>query len=77
MCTGFVHSYQALYGLRVLLGVFEAGLVPGVIYVTSMYYRRHEYQKRLSLMFVATSFGGAFGGVSAHSLLTHSSQLPV
>ncbi len=69
MCTGFVQSYQALYGLRVLLGIFEAGLVPGVIYVTSMYYRRHEYQKRLSLMFVATSFGGAFGGVSPLPLL--------
>lgn len=64
MCTGFVQSYKTLYVLRVLLGIFEAGLVPGVIYVTSMYYRRHEYQKRLSLMFVATSIGGAFGGVS-------------
>lgn len=59
-----MHSYQALYGLRVLLGLFEAGLVPGVVYVTSMYYRRFEYQKRLSLMFVATSVGGAVGGVS-------------
>jgi MFS family permease len=63
MCTGFVHTYQAFYGLRVLLGLFEAGLVPGVIYVSSMYYRRFEYQKRLSVMFVATSMGGAIGGV--------------
>ncbi|KAH6624311.1 major facilitator superfamily domain-containing protein [Chaetomium sp. MPI-SDFR-AT-0129] len=68
MCTGFVQSYKTLYVLRVLLGIFEAGLVPGVIYVTSMYYRRHEYQKRLSLMFVATSIGGAFGGLLAYGI---------
>lgn len=67
MCMGFVQSYQALYGLRILLGFFEAGLVPGVIYVSSMYYRRHEFQKRLGLMFVATSVGGAVGGVCQFS----------
>ncbi|CAL5868911.1 uncharacterized protein PFLUO_LOCUS3138 [Penicillium psychrofluorescens] len=74
MCTGFVHSYQALYALRVLLGLFEAGLVPGVVYVTSMYYRRYEYQKRLSLMFVATSVGGAFGGLLAYAIANLSGQ---
>ncbi|RDW65968.1 hypothetical protein BP6252_09603 [Coleophoma cylindrospora] len=68
LCKGFVSSYQAFYGLRLLLGFFEAGLVPGIIYVTSMYYRRHEYQKRFSLMFVATSVGGGFGGLLAYAI---------
>ncbi|ROW10923.1 hypothetical protein VMCG_01018 [Cytospora schulzeri] len=68
MCMGFVNSYQTLYGLRILLGLSEAGLVPGIIYVTSMYYRRHEFQKRLSFVFVATSLAGAFGGLLAYAI---------
>lgn len=68
MCQGFVHSHQALYGLRILLGFSEAGLVPGIIYVTSMYYRRHEFQRRLSFVFIATSLAGAFGGVNTFQL---------
>ncbi|RDW72222.1 hypothetical protein BP5796_08256 [Coleophoma crateriformis] len=68
LCMGFLSSYQAFYGLRLLLGFLEAGLVPGIIYVTSMYYRRHEYQKRFSLIFVATSVGGGFGGLLAYAI---------
>lgn len=64
MCTGFVQTYKQLYALRVLLGLFEAGLVPGIVYLTSMYYSRFQYQKRFGLMFTATSVGGAIGGVS-------------
>lgn len=68
MCMGFVHSYQALCGLRFLLGVFEAGVLPGIIYVTSMYYKRHEYQKRMSFFFCSTVVAGAFGGLLAYGI---------
>lgn len=68
MCMGFVRSYQTLYALRILLGFSEAGLVPGIIYVTSMYYRRHEFQRRLSFVFVATSLAGACGGVRTYPI---------
>ena len=64
MCMGFIHSYSALVALRFLLGVFEAGVIPGIIYLTSMYYKRHEFQKRMSAFFCSTLVGGAFGGVS-------------
>lgn len=64
MCMGFVKSYGALVGLRFLLGVFEAGVMPGVVYLISMYYKRHELQIRMSFFFSSTLFGGAFGGVS-------------
>lgn len=67
MCMGFVKTYQALVALRFLLGVFEAGVMPGMVYLTSMYYKRHEFQKRMSFFFCSTLVGGAFGGVS----LTH------
>lgn len=65
MCMGFIHNYQSLYALRFLLGVFEAGVLPGIIYITSMYYKRHEYQKRVSFFFCSTVVAGAFGGLIA------------
>ena len=68
MCMGFVHSYGALVALRFLLGVFEAGVLPGIIYVTSMYYKRHEYQKRMSFFFCSTVVAGAFGGLLAYAI---------
>lgn len=68
MCMGFVHSYGALLGLRFLLGIFEAGLLPGIIYVTSQYYKRHEYQKRMSFFFCSTVVAGAFGGLLAYAI---------
>ncbi|KAL6824732.1 MFS general substrate transporter [Trichoderma sp. SZMC 28015] len=68
MCMGFVHSYSALIGLRFLLGIFEAGVLPGIIYVTSMYYKRHEYQKRMSFFFCSTVVAGAFGGLLAYAI---------
>ncbi|CAM1505060.1 Fc.00g106970.m01.CDS01 [Cosmosporella sp. VM-42] len=68
MCMGFVHSYGALVALRFLLGAFEAGVLPGIIYVTSMYYKRHEFQKRMSFFFCSTLIGGAFGGLMAYGI---------
>lgn len=68
MCMGFVHSYQALVGLRFLLGIFEAGVLPGIIFVSSMYYKRHEYQKRMSFFFCSTVVAGAFGGLLAFAI---------
>jgi hypothetical protein len=64
MSMGFVHSYEGLVVLRFFLGVSEAGVLPGIIYLTSMYYKRHEFQLRMSFLFSSTLFGGAFGGVS-------------
>ena len=68
MCMGFVQSYEALVALRFLLGLFEAGVLPGMIYLTSMYYKRHEYQKRTSVLFCSTLIGGAFGGLLAYAI---------
>jgi len=68
MCMGFVHSYGALVALRFLLGVFEAGVLPGIIYVTSMYYKRHEFQRRMSFFFCSTVVAGAFGGLLAFAI---------
>lgn len=72
MCMGFVQTYQGLIVLRFFLGAFEAGVMPGIIYLTSMYYKRHEFQTRMSFFFCSTLIGGAFGGVSPSPCLISS-----
>ncbi|KAK8041695.1 major facilitator superfamily domain-containing protein [Apiospora rasikravindrae] len=68
MCMGFVQTYQGLVVLRFFLGAFEAGVMPGIIYLTSMYYKRHEFQTRMSFFFCSTLIGGAFGGILAYAI---------
>ncbi|KAK9423014.1 putative Major facilitator superfamily domain-containing protein [Seiridium unicorne] len=68
MCMGFVHSFEGLVLLRFLLGAAEAGVLPGIIYLTSMYYKRHEFQLRMSCLFGSTLIGGAFGGLLAYAI---------
>lgn len=68
MAMGFVNSFQALVGLRVLLGIFEAGVMPGIIYLTSMYYKRHEFQKRMSFFFSSTLLSSAIGSLLAYGI---------
>ncbi|KAL1897353.1 hypothetical protein Sste5346_004089 [Sporothrix stenoceras] len=68
LCAGFVKSFHGLVALRFVLGIFEAGLQPGVIYLTSLYYTRHEYQKRLSLIFCGNIAASAFGPLIAYSI---------
>ena len=68
VCEGLVKSFASLVALRFLLGIFEAGLVPGAVYLISMYYKRYELQWRLSVFFCASILAGAFGGLLAYAL---------
>lgn len=69
MCQGFVRSNGGLITCRFFIGVFEAGFVPGCAYLMSMYYKRHELQKRLSLFWCAGLVAGAFSGLLAYALV--------
>lgn len=61
---GLVRSYQGLVAMRFLLGFFEAGLLPGCVYLISMYYKRYEFQRRLSVFYVSGILAGVFGPVN-------------
>jgi MFS family permease len=65
---GLVQNTEGLIGCRVLLGIFEAGIVPGCIYLISMYYKRYEVQWRMSLFFSASILAGAFSGLLAFAI---------
>ncbi|KJA23556.1 hypothetical protein HYPSUDRAFT_201281 [Hypholoma sublateritium FD-334 SS-4] len=65
---GVVHNYPQLLGLRWLLGMFEAGLFPGVNYYLSCWYKRSEFGLRAAIFFSAATVSGAFGGLLAAAI---------
>ncbi|GAW26093.1 hypothetical protein SAMD00023353_2100380 [Rosellinia necatrix] len=67
--TAFVHDISSASGVRFLLGVFEAGMMPGISYYLSRWYRRSELTFRLSLFIVMAPLAGAFGGLLASAIL--------
>ncbi|RFU29642.1 hypothetical protein B7463_g6708, partial [Scytalidium lignicola] len=67
--TAFVHNIHAASGVRFLLGIFEAGMLPGIAYYLSRWYRRAELAYRLSLYIVMAPLAGAFGGLLASGIL--------
>ncbi|KAK4994186.1 hypothetical protein LTR66_005722 [Elasticomyces elasticus] len=69
ICTAFVHNIQSASGVRFLLGAFEAGMLPGIAYYLSRWYRRSELAFRLSLYIVMAPLAGAFGGLLASGIL--------
>ncbi|KAH0428258.1 major facilitator superfamily transporter [Colletotrichum camelliae] len=70
IATAFCESRAAICGVRFLLGIFEAGMLPGIAYYLSRWYQRAELTFRLSLYMVMAPLAGAFGGLLASAILT-------
>merc|ERR1712000_187139 len=68
ICQGLVQGYGGFLTTRFFLGLFEAGMFPGSFYVISMWYKRHEAQKRYTFFFASTTLAGAFGGLLASAI---------
>ncbi|KAF4974293.1 hypothetical protein FZEAL_8784 [Fusarium zealandicum] len=69
IATAFVQTQAAACGVRFLLGIFEAGMLPGIAYYLSRWYKRAELTFRLSLYMVMAPLAGAFGGLLASGIL--------
>lgn len=65
---GFVKKYSELMVCRALLGFAEGGLYPGVTFLITMWYKRHEVGFRMALFFSAATAAGAFGGLLARGI---------
>ena len=50
--------------------MFEAGMLPGIAYYLSRWYRRGELAFRLSMYIVMAPLAGAFGGLLASAILS-------
>ncbi|KAK0644421.1 beta-lactamase/transpeptidase-like protein [Cercophora newfieldiana] len=69
IATAFIRTVPQAGAIRFLLGVFEAGMLPGSAYYLSRWYRRAELTFRISLYIVTAPLAGAFGGLLAGAIL--------
>ena len=69
IATAFITTVPQAAAVRFLLGIFEAGMLPGSAYYLSRWYRRSELTFRISLYIVMSPLAGAFGGLLAGAIL--------
>lgn len=69
-CMLFVRSVPTFYAMRFLLGVFEAGFAPGMIYYLSCWYGPDRMARAIAIVFVAGPIGGIVGGPLSAWLMT-------
>lgn len=67
---GFIKSIAGLVVCRLFLGLFEGGLLGGIVVYLAMFYRRHQMLYRIGLFYCAAPLSGAFGGLLATGLAT-------
>ncbi|CAK5279170.1 unnamed protein product [Mycena citricolor] len=68
-CQGLVKSYHGLLACRFLLGLFEGGLLPGLVLYTSLFYPKNRLQIRVATFISCTSISGAFSGIMAYGII--------
>ncbi|KAG6004393.1 hypothetical protein E4U21_001113 [Claviceps maximensis] len=69
ICNAFVTNFSTLCAVRFLLGIFEAGMMPSLVFWLSRWYRQNELTFRVSLFVISASLAGAFGGLLASAIL--------
>ncbi|KAK8858803.1 hypothetical protein IAR55_003033 [Kwoniella newhampshirensis] len=68
--TTWIQNKSQFFAVRCLLGLVEAFTMPGLSYMLSRYYRRHELAVRFGIfMLVAAGFSQAFGGLLSGALV--------
>ncbi|KAK0457496.1 major facilitator superfamily domain-containing protein [Desarmillaria tabescens] len=66
---GVVTSYGGLLVCRFFLGVFEGGVIPGVVLYLTHFYPRAKMVTRVSAFFASASLSGAFSGILAYGII--------
>ena len=69
-CMLFVRNVPMFYGMRFLLGVFEAGFAPGMIFYLSCWYGPARMARAIAIVFLAGPIGGIVGGPVSAWLMT-------
>ncbi|OQV02171.1 hypothetical protein CLAIMM_07410 [Cladophialophora immunda] len=57
MCGGFVNDWTQLIGIRLLIGILEAGMFPGCVYLISTWYSRYDIHKRFAVFYLGGTAG--------------------
>lgn len=69
--TMFVRDAQTLYIFRVLLGIFEAGFAPGIIFYLTFWFPSDRMGRAMSIFMLAAPLSSVVGGPLAGFLLTY------
>ncbi|KAK4057223.1 hypothetical protein OIO90_001718 [Microbotryomycetes sp. JL221] len=70
LCFAFVNNFGQAFAVRFLLGLAEAGVLPGFAFYLSRWYRKDELGFRLAMYIVCAPLAGAFGGLLASGFLS-------
>ncbi|KAK6076836.1 major facilitator superfamily transporter [Seiridium cupressi] len=65
---GGTHNFSQVTGVRFLLGAFEAGLFPGLVYYLTFWYKSNERSVRVAFILASATLAGAFGGAIAYGI---------
>ena len=68
-CMVLVRSAGSFYTLRFLLGIAEAGFVPGMLLYLTFWFPSHQRAKAVAKFMTATSLAGVVGGPLSSALL--------
>lgn len=66
--TAFVQNFAGLVACRLLLGLFEAGLFPGIILYLTMFYNKPNIALRTAYFFATSAISGAAGGLVSYGI---------
>lgn len=66
----FVKNFLMIMIARFFLGFFEAGLIPGMIYYITIWYKRSEQNSRVSAVLWGPTFAGALSGLLSYAIIS-------
>jgi MFS family permease len=66
--TGIVQNFAGLVVCRLLMGLVEGGLFPGLTVYLTLFYTKKEIALRIAYLFVSSALAGACGGLLAYGL---------
>ncbi|CAG9982866.1 unnamed protein product [Clonostachys byssicola] len=61
--AGFCKSFAGLMTARVFVGIFEAGMFPGCLFLIGSWYRRHQLFTRMAWFMVSNDIAGTISGL--------------
>ncbi|KAF7173643.1 hypothetical protein CNMCM6106_007697 [Aspergillus hiratsukae] len=74
-CQAATTNWQGMMAVRFLMGVAEASIGPGVPYLLSFFYRRHELGLRCGLFVSAAPLANTFAGALAYVITSGHARL--
>ena len=69
LCNAFVTGAASFYGLRFILGVGEAGLYPGLLYICTQWFPGRYRVRMLTLLILSTPFSIMAGSLISQPIL--------